>query len=32
MEGEGIKKFFKNVYNKVLKPIGKEVGIKNISK
>ena len=31
MEGEGIKKFFKNVYNKVLKPIGKET-IKNISK
>ena len=31
MEGEGIKKFFKNVYNKVLKPIGKEA-IKNISK
>ena len=28
MEGEGIKKFFKNVWNKALKPIGKEVGQK----
>ena len=31
MEGEGIKKFFKIVYNKVLKPIGSEA-IKNIKK
>ena len=30
MEGEGIKKFFKNVYNKVLKPAGQHVG-KNIA-
>ncbi len=29
MEGEGIKKFFKNVWNKALKPAGKYVG-KNI--
>ena len=29
MEGEGIKKFFKNVWNKALKPVGKHVG-KNI--
>ena len=31
MEGAGIKSFFKNVYNKVLKPIGSEA-IKNIKK
>ena len=31
VEGEGIKKFFKNVYNKVLKPVGTHVG-KNIAK
>ena len=31
MEGEGIKNFFKNVYNKVLKPIGKEVGKNNLA-
>ena len=29
MEGEGIRKFFKNVWNKALKPVGKHVG-KNI--
>ena len=29
VEGEGIKKFFKKVYNKVLKPVGTHVG-KNI--
>ena len=29
VEGEGIKKFFKNVYNKALKPLGTHVG-KNI--
>ena len=28
MEGEGIKKFFKNVWNKALKPVGKHVGEK----
>ena len=31
MEGEGFKKFFKIVYNKVLKPIGSEA-MKNIKK
>ena len=31
MEGQGIKKFFKGVYNKVFKPLGREA-IKNISK
>ena len=30
-EGSGIKSFFKGVYNKVIKPLGKEA-IKNISK
>ena len=25
MEGEGIRKFFKGVYNKVLKPVGKKI-------
>ena len=29
MEGEGIKKFFKNVWNKALKPIGTHVGKNN---
>ena len=31
VEGSGIKSFFKGVYNKVIKPLGKEA-IKNISK
>ena len=31
MEGEGLKKFFKNVWNKALKPVGTHVG-KNIIK
>ena len=30
LEGEGIKKFFKNVWNKALKPAGKHVGKKII--
>ena len=25
MEGEGVRKFFKGVYNKVLKPVGKKI-------
>ena len=28
LEGEGIKKFFKNVWNRGLKPLGKDVGAK----
>ena len=31
MEGQGVKSFFKNVYKKILKPLGRDVGINNLA-